>query len=88
MEEFLDDDIKGKDINILIKEYMAFIIKTVSHVTGRYVCIDNDEEFSIGLLAFKEAVDLEEYKDSLLLNKVVDFLVENATITEVPEITE
>ena len=38
--------------------------------------------------AFKEAVDLEEYKDSLLLNKVVDFLVENATITEVPEITE
>ena len=38
--------------------------------------------------AFKEAVDVEEYKDSLLLNKVVDFLVENATITEVPEITE
>lgn len=38
--------------------------------------------------AFKEAVDLEEYRDSLLLNKVVDFLVENATITEVPEITE
>ena len=61
MEEFLDDDIKGKDINILIKEYMAFIIKTVSSVTGRYVCIDNDEEFSIGLLAFKEAVD--KYSD-------------------------
>ena len=38
--------------------------------------------------AFKESVDIEEYKDSLLLNKVVDFLVENATITEVPEITE
>ena len=38
--------------------------------------------------AFKEYVDLEEYKDSLLLNKVLDFLVENATITEVPEITE
>ncbi len=38
--------------------------------------------------AFKEAVDLEEYKDSVMLNKVLDFLVENATITEVPEITE
>lgn len=37
---------------------------------------------------FKAAVDLEEYRDSLLLNKVVDFLVENATITEVPELTE
>ena len=37
---------------------------------------------------FKNSVDLEEYKDSLLLNKVLDFLVENATITEVPEITE
>ena len=31
---------------------------------------------------FKASVDVEEYKDSLLLNKVVDYLVENATITE------
>ena len=37
---------------------------------------------------FRNAVDLEEYRDSLLLNKVVDFLIENATITEVPELTE
>ena len=37
---------------------------------------------------FKAAVDMEEYRDSLLLNKIVDFLVENATITEVPEIAE
>ena len=37
---------------------------------------------------FKAAVDMEEYKDSLLLNKVVDFLQENATITEVPELAE
>ena len=32
--------------------------------------------------------DYEPYKDSLLLNKIVDFLVENATITEVPELAE
>ena len=38
--------------------------------------------------AFKSTVDMEEYKDSLLLNKVVDFLVENAKITEVPAIAE
>ena len=36
---------------------------------------------------FKSAVDLKEYKDSLLLTKIVDFLVENATITEVSELT-
>ena len=34
---------------------------------------------------FKATVDMKEYKDSLLLNKIVDFLVENATITEVTE---
>ena len=38
--------------------------------------------------AFKTTIDMEEYRDSLLLNKIVDFLVENATITEVPELTE
>ena len=37
---------------------------------------------------FKAALDMEEYRDSLLLNKIVDFLVENATITEVSELTE
>ena len=30
---------------------------------------------------FKETVDLKEYKDSLLLDKVVNFLIENAVIT-------
>ena len=37
---------------------------------------------------FKTTIDMEEYRDSLLLNKIVDFLVENATLTEVPELTE
>lgn len=38
---------------------------------------------------FKNTVDLEEYRDSLLLNKVVDFLMENATIvTKEPEAVE
>lgn len=37
---------------------------------------------------FRAAIDTEEYRDDLLLNKVVDFLLENATITEVPELTE
>ena len=37
---------------------------------------------------FKSVVDLHEYKDSLLLTKIVEFLVGNAALTEVPELTE
>ena len=37
---------------------------------------------------FRAAIDVEEYRDDLLLNKVVEFLTENATITEVAELTE
>lgn len=39
----------------LIQDYMPFIIKTISAVTHRYVSIENDETFSIGLNAFYEA---------------------------------
>nr|WP_133015366.1 sigma factor [Clostridium cuniculi] len=60
MNGFFQDninDINGKDINILIDNYMPLIIKTVSSITGRYVSVKNDDEFSIALMAFKEAVD-------------------------------
>ena len=60
MDRFFQDninDINGKDINILIDNYMPLIIKTVSSITGRYVSVKNDDEFSIALMAFKEAVD-------------------------------
>lgn len=49
--------IKELDINEAIKAYMALIVKTISETTGRYVSVENDDEFSIGLLAFKEALD-------------------------------
>ena len=65
MEEFLDNSIEDKDINILIKEYMPLIIKSISSTTGRYVSVENDDEFSIALIAFKEAVDkYESHKGS------------------------
>lgn len=51
------DEIRDENINDLIDKYMAFIVKTISSITGRYVSLENDEELSIGLLAFKEAVD-------------------------------
>jgi RNA polymerase sigma factor len=44
-------------INELIKNHMPFIIKSISDVTGRYVSCENDEELSVGLLGFHEAIE-------------------------------
>lgn len=44
------------DKNKMIQAHIPFIIKTVSEVVGRYVTLENDE-MSIALLAFNEAVD-------------------------------
>ena len=49
------------EINSIIEKHMPLIIKSISGTTGRYVSIENDEEFSIGLLAFTEA--LERYNE-------------------------
>lgn len=45
-----------ENLDRLIEHHMAFLLRTVSHFTGRYVSVENDEEFSIALLAFSEAV--------------------------------
>ena len=43
--------------NEFICQYRPFIVKTVSAFLGhRYVDVDNSEEFSIGLMAFDEAI--------------------------------
>ena len=41
----------------LIKSYTPFILKTTSKVSGRYVRLGEDDEVSIGLIAFNEAID-------------------------------
>lgn len=68
----------AKDENLLVSDEELDATIEECYAEYGYASVD----------AFKEAVDLEEYRDSILLNKVVDFLVENATITEVPELTE
>lgn len=52
---------KNTNINELIEKHMPFIIKSISDVTGRYVSCENDEELSVGLLGFHEAI--ERYDD-------------------------
>lgn len=47
------------DKNAFIKQHIPFIIKTVSQITGQYVTL-NQNEMSIALLAFNEAIDKYE----------------------------
>lgn len=48
--------------NQFISDYRPFIIKSVSQIlNNRYIDIENSEEYSIGLIAFNEAID--KYKD-------------------------
>lgn len=44
-------------VNELIENHMPFIIKSISDVTGRYVSCENDEELSVGMLGFSEAIE-------------------------------
>lgn len=46
-----------EQLDALVERHMAFLIRTVSSITGRYVSIANDDEFSIALSAFAEAVE-------------------------------
>lgn len=43
--------------NKLIEDYIPFIIKTVSKQLNRYIETENCDEYSIGLIAFNEAIE-------------------------------
>ena len=61
------EKIEMDNLEDLIQRHMAFIIRTISNLTGRYVAVENDEEFSIALSAFAEAVaKYEEERGSFL----------------------
>lgn len=60
LNERIDTIKKDKDRNgmdELIEEYIPFIINTISKFLNRYIDVDNNEEFSVGLSAFHEAVE-------------------------------
>ncbi len=52
-------NIKGsnKEIDKFVEEYKPFIAACVERATGRYVRYGEDDELSIGLMAFVEAID-------------------------------
>lgn len=53
--------IKVEATEEFIEEHIPFIISCISKFTGRYVSIENDDEYSIGMIAFVEAI--EKYKE-------------------------
>ncbi|WP_197970076.1 RNA polymerase sigma factor SigI [Mesobacillus harenae] len=66
----------------LIKSYKPFIAKTVSSVCKRYIS-ESDDEFSIGLIAFNEAIQkfqpekgnsLLSFADVLVKRRVIDYI--------------
>jgi RNA polymerase sigma-I factor len=51
-----------------IRDYKPFILKVVSKTTGKFVDMESSEEFSIGLMAFNEAIEcFDENKNSSFL---------------------
>lgn len=81
--DFKNKDFQNIDINKFIHDNMPFIIKTISEVTGKYVCLDNDEEISIALLAFNEAIEKYDeargnfftYAKIVIKSRLVNYLV-------------
>lgn len=72
--------------NELISSFKPFIAKTVSSVCRRYIN-ESDDEFSIGLIAFNEAIDkycpkkgssLLAFAETLVKRRVIDYLRSHA----------
>lgn len=68
--------------NELIQSYKPFIAKTVSSVCKRYIH-ESDDEFSIGLIAFNEAIQkysqdkgssLISFSEILIKRRVIDYI--------------
>lgn len=76
--------IKGQDDqkarNELIEDYVPFILRVLSNLQNKYIELENSEEYSIGLLAFNEAIDKYQperghflpYAELVIKNRVKD----------------
>lgn len=69
-------------LNEMIENYKPFIAKTVSSVCKRYI-YETDDEFSIGLIAFNEAIEkyspekgssLLSFAEVLIKRRVIDYI--------------
>ncbi|MEH7107107.1 MULTISPECIES: RNA polymerase sigma factor SigI [Bacillaceae] len=69
-------------LNELIEQYKPFIARTVSSVCRRYI-YETDDEFSIGLIAFNEAIEkystergssLLSFAEVIIKRRVIDYI--------------
>lgn len=72
--------------NELIEQYKPFVAKTVSSVCKRYIS-ETDDEFSIGLIAFNDAIEkyttdkgssLLAFAELVIKRKVIDYIRKEA----------
>jgi RNA polymerase sigma factor len=77
--------------NRLIHEYKPFIAKTVSSVCKRFIS-EKDDEFSIGLIAFNEAIEkyaahkggsFIAFSELIIKRRVIDYIRKEAKIKTV-----
>ncbi|MGM9932001.1 RNA polymerase sigma factor SigI [Pradoshia sp.] len=65
--------------NDLIEQYKPFIKKSVSSVCKRYIT-ETDDEFSIGLIAFNDAIDRFSYEKGTALLAFADTMIKRRVI--------
>ncbi len=79
-----EGDIKLR--NQVIGDYLSFIAQSVSKVSGKYEDIQSSDKFSIGMIAFNEAINNYDerkggnffyYCDLLIRNRVIDYYRKN-----------
>lgn len=79
IESIISDEVKKE---AFIKQYMPFIISIVSKTTKRYISTENDDEFSIGLIAFSEAIEKYNpqkgnfftFAELIIRNRIIDYI--------------
>ncbi|WP_047979851.1 RNA polymerase sigma-I factor [Ornithinibacillus contaminans] len=85
LEELINNAQKGDETaqNYLLKTYQPFIAKCVSEVCKRYIDPERDDEFSIGLSAFNEAIRMFSadkgssfltFANLVIKRKVIDYI--------------
>lgn len=85
-----------KEKNDLIQDYKPFIAATVEKCVGRYVTYGQDDELSIGLIAFEEAINHYDankgnflsFAQNVIRRRIIDYYRKEKKHQEVAHITE
>ncbi|WP_371325656.1 RNA polymerase sigma-I factor [Acetivibrio thermocellus] len=87
--------IKNGDIELkekFIKKYKPYLLKIISSTLGRYVDPEVSEEYSVGLMAFNEAIDgfnpeingnFTNYCNMVVNHRIIDYIRKNKKYSNV-----